>query len=229
LTIERMAPTLAELDLSHAIVLMRGPTSAVDPAFAAIGRAPTYIHASKKDDSAPIAPPTPTEPTPDEDPTHVEIARALTDQSAAGSLAFTIAPGYAAGSIGSCNANGPMVAGALGYHFDPRDVVGVHVSFASLSGTCVPTSLTSSAFELAGYLQGIVLDRLWGAFTLGLHADATTMGTQSWNVGVGTGLVVGVDVYKRRRHRIGVMGSAMSVLGTSSGYTMFSVGVAYRQ
>jgi zinc protease len=225
LTIDRAMPSIAEIDLSKALVAMRGPRDELERAFAALGRQPTYVHADVVDEEDPLAHDEPESgfvQHRDDSTSLSDIEPALTTQRPAGSpWGFAVAASYGTGTFASVGVSGPVFLANVGHRFDRHDSFGIQLSVGSLSG---PNGLAVTPFEADVFIQAVALDRLWGAILVGVHADSSNMTTG--NVGLGTGVQVGVDVVKLRGHRLGVTASA---LAETNGYTLYSVGLAYRR
>jgi zinc protease len=246
LTIDGMAATLAELDLSRAAVVMRGPAAEIDTAFDVLGRKATHLLAAAADHDAPEpAPATTTRSSRDDDayPTSLsDLADALTEQGAARAASpftVTIAPGYETGRLtGLAGVDGYSVAADFGYRLDQITALGLHVSIGHVSGSYdtgafVPELHPFDVVPLgiSGFLQGTGYDRLWGAVLVGIHFDRFTDGDShqsAWYRSLGVGVQGGVDLVKFQRHRLGAYGRVESELISDTSYAAFTLGVAYR-
>ena len=236
LTVDAMTQTFAELDLARAIVVMVGPKPEIDPAFATLGREPTYIAAVAVAERARHAPHTAAEFS--EDPVYRgEITDALAGDAEPRRLAFGLAAGFATGDVNHDSASGIHVAVDIGFHIDSDTALGVELGAGYLSGSydtgdftpiLHPISVMPVDVDLFAQVSGYA--RLWGAAFAGLHLDhVVDDGAGSWTNGIGIGLQGGVDLWRPGRERLGIFGRAESVLGSGTSFAAFSIGVAYHR
>jgi hypothetical protein len=231
LTVDAMAAAVAELDLARAIVVMAGPEAGIDPAFAALGRTPTYVDAAKPSHEAHRVH---TASEFSDDPVYrTEITEALAGDKAPRRLALGAVAGVSTGDVNHDGVSGMRVAADVGLHIDADTAVGLELGTGYLSGTYdagefAPMfhaiSVMPVDFALFARVSGH--DRLWGAAFAGLHLDhVVDAGVGAWTEGIGIGLQGGVDIWKR----IGLFGRVDSVLASGTSFSAFSLGVAYRR
>ena len=233
LTWPAMAPVLADLDLAHAAVLVRGPRAAVDAGFAALGRTPQLVAA------APAPPPAPEHDRLPDDLFDFEIPqefdRALSEQGPATDVGVTAAAGYlTTGYINRNGADGPAASLDIGVHTDATTTVGLHGAIASISGTEVVGAgvqpYSATPIDIAAQVSVTAYDRLWGGLFLGVHLDdLAEMATSSWTGGLGAGLDGGVDLVKLGHERLGVFALLEGELGGGEGYSGAMLGIALRR
>jgi zinc protease len=239
LTIDALGPTLADLDLAKAAVMIRGPQDDVDKGFAALGRTPRMV-AIDKDVVAKAELPEPSEHHHrSESVKHLE--RALTEQASKPALTLTAGVGYGASQLVEPDetvvyhcCSGAMLIAEIGYRYDPKHAVGLHLGFGSLSGNegdgfaLIPMS--AKAYDIDAFAQASGYDRLWGAAFIGAHIDDVTIddGKYLSGTGIGIGLEGGVDVVHVNQHRIGAFLRVDGTLMTASGYASATLGLAYR-
>jgi zinc protease len=226
-TIENIGSVLADLDLTQASVMMAGPTTDVEHAFAVLGRKPTFV-----------------DPDPDRDDpidTHVpDVGRveAISLRPARPLSTWTLAvmPGYTFGSVSDHGATGYTLTFEIGVGADKSQSVGVHATIGSISGSYMSSMIgdvhpfTLVPIQIDAYARGTAYNVLWGSVFAGLHiglySDSGPSGTSETDVGLDVGAEVGVDVLRYQRHHLGVFARAETVLGGSTDVT--SVGLRYR-
>ena len=236
LTIDRMQPVLAELDLANAVILMRGPAVTVDAAFAVLGRTPERI-----------APTVVAAITEDEDPldhgseTDLDVEDALTLQRPTKRFTFGVSAGYGTGALFEGeDVTGASLTAHVGYNVSRINAVGLQLSAGSLSGTYdKPYDPNNGPIEMSrkaidGFVQFTLFDRITGGATLGLCVDdislagprASEMPVTFSSVGVGGYLAL--DLVKIASHRLTLYGRAETEFISTPGLTLFSVGLGYR-
>ena len=232
LTIDAMAPTLAELDLPHAAIALRGPRDAIEQGFGALGRTPTYVKKVPQGDL--VDPPRASEP---DDEFVGELADALTEHKSFDrppSLALGVTASYMAASVVDHDADGFAFAGEIGHNFDQHAAIGLHLGIGKLGGTFIdgalapPVPFTLVPIDVKAYAVGTAYERFWGEAMLGLHLDRLAEATTSWHAGIGVDLDVGVDLVEVGGFRLGTfVGGRMVVGGDDS--TALVAGLAYRK
>jgi hypothetical protein len=235
LTIEDMAPALADLDLRRAAVLMRGPEPEVESAFAVLHRKPTYIHVGSSDDEEPGTAAAGTRRS--RDPLYYsDLSDSLTAQSTPRTFTLSVAGGYTTGTWGDYDATGGSLAGNFGFQFERGDTGGLHLAISELGGsfmtgmaTPVVHSFVLTAFDVSGYVQATAIDRLWGGAFAGIHVDRMSEQATVWNADLGLGLEGGVDILKYNGQRFGVYGRLQAELLTEARNPMLTFGLAYRK
>ena len=243
LTIDAMAATLA-VDLARAVVLMRGPAAALEAAFGVLGRRPDHVRADPAVPGTRAADPgSPASSSGARRSDADAIGRledALTEQGPPPRFTFTLAAGYAAGTVLRHGVGGLTLTGEVGYRLQRTTAVGLHLSLGQLHGT-YDTGRFGPYIEdlrpvevlpigIGGYLQAIAYDRLWGAFLVGLHLDRVTDdGLTSWDRSLGIGVQGGVDILKLRGHRLGAFERIDGELLSDASYAAITFGLAYRR
>ncbi|MDB4960526.1 MAG: Peptidase, family [Myxococcales bacterium] len=240
LTIEHMTPTLAELDLSRAVVLMRGPLTEIDHAFAVLGRTPTYVKADPSendrketaaaltDDSSPAAPLYTS-----------DLEDSLTEQGPPSRLTLQLTPGYSYASLGERGVTGFDLAGHVGYRLQRTSSLGLQLSIGKVSGTYNrgrlgeyvfdPAPLEVMPVSIAGFLQASGYDRLHGAVLLGVHYDRVTDdGTAVWRRAFTLGLEGAVDLAAFDQHRLAIYLRLEGQPLADESYASLTLGLGYR-
>ncbi len=236
LTIGDMAATLAELDLSRAIVLMRGPRADLDRSFAALERTATYVEAPNSTaDNVPAM--TAREDADESTPTDVEAP--MTMQKLTPAFTGMIGLSTASGSLLGHVVVGWSVAGHVAYRVSEGAAVGVAVSVGYLEGTYgtkyPPTTgnpLNIVPLGVLGVVQLAGFRRLWGAAMAGLILDIVSDDPKpaAWFPSIGVGIEGGIDVLKLAGgHRFGVFGRIEGVFVSDTPYSATTLGIAYRQ
>ena len=235
LTIDDMTGALADLDLTHAAILMRGPAGAITDGFGVLGRTPSFIRDAGHDAEDPNA--RPQTPRRGDDESFVHFADALTDQGPPSSWALEVTTGYASATLGDHGATGVTVSGALVERFTTNDAAGFLASIGYESGSYAPDmgfgtprSLEILPIDLAGVAQATAFDRLWGSVQLGLHLDhVIDNDVDAWHAGIGAGLEGGVDIFRHGPHRFGVFARVQGELLATPTYVAFTGGLTYRR
>jgi zinc protease len=235
LTIESMATTLADLDLSHATIQMTGPTVDVDAAFTALGRKPeSFVRAI--DDENPLR----TIDTTREAETFSlsDLAEPLTGQPPSTRLRLTAVPfSLATGKVLDHGVSGYAFAIGGEFRLDRTTSVGLLGSIGYLDGTYETDDLIAQRIpisvlpiSISASLGSSAYDRVWGRFSVGFHANQVTDGDEEsgWDKGIGIGLQGGVDILKLGRHRAGLVAAFETDLFTTASTYHLSLGVAYR-
>ncbi|HEY5923587.1 MAG TPA: insulinase family protein [Kofleriaceae bacterium] len=253
LTFDQLKPILAELDLSRAVVLMRGPDAHVKSAFQLLGREPTLVALDQAalDADEPIVPLTKSKRSRDQRLQFYEMDYAITDQGPAtkgwleldaflaytgSTLNNTLPPGQSVPIEGG--PGGPSIGAEVGLRFRARFSAGLHASLGYLSGTypmrAAGVEFGSKSYslipiDLGAYLHMQPLDKFWAGFLLGVHTGGLRFDTdREWNAGLGFGFEAGYDVMGRNNHWLSVMLRATASRGTDLGGTL-GIGVAYRR
>lgn len=250
LTVDNMTTALADLDMTHATIFMRGPQEAVQHAFDTLGRTPTLL---KQD--------TVSRDLDDDDEkrtggtrkgSDADFGVALTDQSKLSGWTFTLAPTYVLGRVVGNLTNDPNATGItidccsgvgllaeVGIRADQKTALGLRFSASTQSGKRNITFQTGnydiqlSNFDAAAFLQTMGYDRLWGELFLGVHFDfldyahvGASTRTSTSKTGMLAGLEGGFDILNLDGKRIAVLASVMGTM--PSGYSAFLVGIALR-
>jgi zinc protease len=246
LTLEDMGATLAELDLSRAVVLARGPADGVRRVFDEIGATPTeirvdHVAADAADDDPPEAHPRPGARR-DRD-LEIDSGYALTTPGIINRIALALHVNYTSGSVDEpdnqyqySDTTGTTFAAEVGYRITPNHAVGFHVATGTLTGTSrmglgLTEALEVVPVDLALFLQGRGLGRFWGGALIGFHFDRVRLGDREghWRAGLGVGLEAGLDVVQWRGHGLGLGGRVRGVLGSPTGYGELTLGLTYRR
>jgi hypothetical protein len=239
LTIDALGPTLADLDLAKAAVMIRGPQDDVEKGFAALGRTPRMIDITTGTVAKAEVPERSAHHHREQ---HFEnLERSLTEQVSKPAVTITAGIGYAATQLVEPTdrivyhcCSGAEIIAEVGYRFDARHAVGLHLGFGSFSGNeadafaMIPMS--AKAYDIDVFAQATAYDRLWGAAFVGAHIDDVTIddGTHGSATGIGLGIEGGVDVVHLNQHRIGAFLRVDGTLMTPSGYAAATLGLAYR-
>jgi len=243
LTVDDLAPLLAQLDFTHALFALRGPKPVVTAMLAAVGRTATVLPSTPPSADTDDEPETKaaTAPTADDDDKLDlnDLAPAITVARSPSHYTVAVAAGYTTGSINDLDVSGFSVAGQLGYQFDNITSFGFHVDAGYSTtdytvgfNTPIAHHISVMPLDLALYIQGDAFGRVWGEFFGGLHldqyGDSTAMSTQAWNTGLVVGLGAGLDVYKARGFRVDLYGRLQGVVMTDTGFSAFTGGAAVR-
>lgn len=237
LTIAAMSAALAEIDLSRAAIVMRGPAASIDAAFAALGRTPRRVIGDVEDpfaaQDAPIV-------FPDQERVYPsEIEDALTLQRRGRSYSFGGSAGYATGKIlQRTGISGPRASIHGGIRLDETKSVGLHASITTIEGTYNAGTEVSPRLEpiearilsAGGYMHVTAYDRLYGGLIATVNADKTTVNRLSIfrSTGVSVGLEVGIDIVRIGQHRFGALVHLEGELATDASWAGGSFGVGYR-
>jgi zinc protease len=245
LTIDQLRTALDDLDLSRAILVMRGPRTEVDRAFAVLGRTPSYVQvtdlerdlrAERAEKGATTRSDTGRED--DERLRPSDIEDALTTQGPRNPLTLAVMPAYTLSRFLGGSARGISVAAGVGYRIDHRAAIGLRASVGSLEGESSEGRLVQRRHPLAvvplgltAYVHGTGYDRLWGGVYIGVHRDRFTEREQPswWQTSIGIGVEGGVDIVNLNGNRFGVFVRTESELGVDTVYTAFALGVGYRR
>ncbi|HEY5945060.1 MAG TPA: pitrilysin family protein [Kofleriaceae bacterium] len=236
LTIDGMASTIAELDLSRAAVLMRGPASDLESGFKTLGRTPVYVQTAPGELT--VAPPSAAAPigTTAAPVRMSDVQPALTDQPPP-RIALAVIVNATAGGVSEAAATTSGTGNTLvvhaGYRYQRNRSIGVRTSLGRFDGTddttITPREVRVMPFDLgaAWFASGKIW---WGAVSLGLHLDRVTGGTSHTYAGVGYSLEVGADFIHFGWSRIGIALALDAMSGRTSEYgsTTLSVGLVYR-
>ncbi|MGE5185014.1 MAG: insulinase family protein, partial [Acidobacteriota bacterium] len=233
-TIDDMAATLADLDLAHAAIEMRGPRAEVEAAFDALGRKPTFFAPDR-------APPRTAAAEDSEEETnlaHVERTAVHPPAPPPSSLTIMLQPGYAFASPEIADATGLAFSADIGFNLNEHQAVGVHAGFAYVGGLFHPPTASADSrvpfdvvpIDLAAFARGMAYDRLWGAVYAGIHADFTQqLADSASDVGLCFGAAAGLELLHVGRDHVGVFISTETELGGDAGYGGETIGVTYRR
>ena len=232
LTIDKLTTTLEDLDLSRAVIVLRGPRDTIDDAFAALGRTPNRVTAIRDHEHPTISS---SETSSDEDD-YAEIDDPVTRSARTGWM-FGTYLGYMVGYAAEHGAEGYGIAADVGYRFTRRLAAGAHVSLASIDGTYEPPQFAADPLEIAidttrvgAFLQAFSSDtRLWGSIVVG--ASSVTVkdnGMVTSDTSLGVGAYGGYEVARFSRHNVTVYGRLEADVESSTGYAAFAFGLGYR-
>ncbi|MEO8552722.1 MAG: hypothetical protein ABI678_22245, partial [Kofleriaceae bacterium] len=234
LTVDQVAPALADLELRRAVIGMRGPEAAITPALATLHRTATLVAPP-----APAKPAPPSSPAPfvfedDERVSPGDIEDALTGTPSEPHLANSFAVGYSSGSAGGHDVSGTTLAIDVGYRFDATTSLGAHLETGYtnadfLAGT-IMHHLTAIPVEVGAFARAESRQRIWGSVFFALHFlhEADDVDTR-WTNGITAGLEAGIDIYRIRLQYVSLYGRLQSVLLSDSGFDVFTVGLAVRR
>jgi zinc protease len=255
LTIEQMTPILANLDLSRAAMVMRGPADPIKAAYAVLGREPTAVkfdQTAARDDADEPPQASVASRSSDDDWIYVsELEESLTDQSLSPRplLEINVSANFAASTVSKLvppgesqsvdtSASGFTFVGQVGLRFARRFSAGASLSIATLSGTydkerfgvVVETpSYHLMPIDLGVFLHARMLDRVWGGLLLGVHRIGTRFTDEtSWSNGIGLGVEVGYDVFHFGPHWLSVLVRGTTGYRADIGSGGISFGVGYR-
>jgi len=242
LTIEQIAPSLAAIDLSRALIALRGPEPVVTAVLAALGRTATVLPASAPTADTDEDPPStaPAESADDDRLDLRDLEPAITEERSTGHLTVAAAAGYTVGSVNDLDVSGASVAGQIGYQLDSITSFGLHVDagYAATSysvgfNNVIEHRVTAVPIDLAAYIQGDALGCIWAEVFAGLHldrfSDVGNMTTLAWETGLTAGFGAGLDVYRTRSLRLGLYGRLQGVLMSDTGFSAFTAGLALRR
>ncbi|NVB83959.1 MAG: insulinase family protein, partial [Kofleriaceae bacterium] len=232
LTIDDMTNALGDLDLTRALVLMRGPEGDVKSAFEALGRTPKVIafDQAAADDAAddPNAGRDAATSTRDESDgfSFSDVETALTYQPVRldTRLSLTVMPTLSVAIIDTKNKHfetqcciGGAVFAHIGYRFDATLTLGLQLGIGRTTGTyTVDTLPGTGSLSLTPIDIGVLAEgnmgQLWGNASVGVHIDhggvpdmaRGEVNTMSNNTGLGIAIGGGVDVMRFGMHRLGV-------------------------
>ncbi len=233
LTIEAMAPALADLDLDRAVVRMRGPASALDPAFAVLGRTPTYMPAVAASTTAVLAPaPTPRARVRD-GLTLADIEPAITTPYVPPTTTVLVGAGFSLGHTGEHDTQGATVVAELLHHVDAHSALGVHAAVGiQQAASVVPpfpkapeAGFTFVPIDLAVCARASGASGIWGGVYAGLHVEES--GPAGWSAAAGAGVVGGVELLSHPR--LGLFGQLQATLLADPGYFALTLGLTYRR
>ncbi|HEX5060985.1 MAG TPA: insulinase family protein, partial [Kofleriaceae bacterium] len=254
LTIDQMAPLLAELDLSRAAVLMRGADEPIRQAFAVLGREPTRVHMEQVQvaEDASEDPPLSTTQTPHfQRITFNDIDYAITDQGAAAKsplevgLAVTLAIGTVPDLFPGMQTlpvegspSGVMVSGEVGLRFRARFSTGLQLGIGRFGGSYGLTSggvaydylpYSIVPIDVAAYLHMTPLANVWAGFLVGVHHDGIAFDAdRTWTRSVGIGIEAGYDVYSLGPNSVAIVARATGAYGGADpNLGSIGIGVAY--
>jgi len=256
LTIDAMTPVLAELDLSRATVLMRGPGDSLSGAFAKLERQPTPVRFDQAAQDALENPPSSTNDdaakAPEERIQFTDIEDAITDQTFATQSRVEV---VAAATITTAEVNNLLAPGTTmqvieggpfggglhleaGWRIRKRFSAGLYLAGGSLGGSYMEKAVgvdfmehpySVLAVEGGAYAHIRARDRIWAGLTLGANANGLRFdGERSWTVGTSIGAEVGVDIKSFfNRHSLAGFLRVNTSIGAAYGWGALSLGVAY--
>jgi zinc protease len=257
LTIDKLAPILAELDLSRAAMLVRGPEEPVMSAYALLGRQATLVRA---DAAAADDLDDPNDPrTAQRDRANrvqrvrfSDLEDSLTDQSLAPmppleiNVQLTLATSNTSNLIPptqivpvETGGAGFNLVGEVGYRFARRFSAGLGASIGRQSASygkkqagvvyeTVPYTIIPVDLGLFAHTRPF--DRVWAGFLVGVHYDQTRFAEEhAWHRGLGLNVELGYDVAHVGSHWLSVVARATASYGSEIGYGALAAGVAYRR
>ena len=230
LTIEAMAPALGDLDLAQAVVLMRGPASALDPAFAVLGRTPAYLPATTATTAALAPAPTPIARVRD-GITLADIEPAITTPYVPSATTVLVGAGFSLGHTGERDTQGTLVVDLL-RHVDARSALGVHAAVGLQQAASVVPPLpkapearfTFVPIDLAVCVRASGSYGIWGSIYAGVHVEQSD--PAGWSAAAGAGVMGGVELLSHPR--LGLFGQLQATLLADPGYFALTLGITYR-
>jgi zinc protease len=237
LTLDDIAPVLADLDLDKAAILMAGPPAEVDAAYAALGRKPVRVDAGPSAKEKPDA--APAQQTYYRDGLGFnpeDIEDAITKQHPGSRFLLTARAGYATARVHDQSASGPTAAISAGYRLDLSTTVGVQAFAGKLGGLrdvglvgpmLIPVEITS--IEIGAFAQ-VNRGRLWGQFYGGPQRSRVLdeeKSTVSWVLGLGA--FGGVDIMKLGGNRLGLGIDVSAEPFAASNYVALGLSLTYRR
>ncbi len=210
LTIDAMAPTLAELDLSRATVLMRGPAAELAASFAALGRKPTYVEGSfvvPPSSAATLDAPLGTTSGPVR---RSEVEPALTERPPTRLLVMAglhVLAGTFEEDMQSAGGAGKGFSLHGGYRLRRGVAAGARIAVADYNGeNDASYKFAVQAIDAGGFVRLRGRRGYWLEGTLGLHLDhiSDRLATRT-NASLGYGVAVGSDLLFRGPARFGAM------------------------
>ncbi len=235
LTIDQETSALADLDLGHALIWLRGPEATVTEVFSSLGRTPTVIiHRPLAAIPRAVAGSSSSD---DDEGQHItldEVEPALSQQRASQPLAIGVEAGFASGSVSDTDVSGFSVAGQVGYRIDDTTTIGGYFGLGRVTGSyqsdvsMPPHEVTNVPLDLAGYARATAYDRLFGLVFMGLHVNfASDNGTAVRDSGIGAGLGVGIDLWTSTHDRLAAYAAVQGELLTDVGYVAATLGLGY--
>ncbi len=234
LTIDAMASTLADLDLSYAAIQLMGPAAEMDAAFGALGRtAKHFATPAKAKKLAKLE-----DSTDDDRVSLSDLVDPLTGRPPSTRLRLTVVPfALGLGKVLDHSVGGYSFAIGGEFRLDRTTSVGLLGSIGVYDGTydtddliAMSVPISVMPISLGASVGSSAYDRIWGRFSVGFHANLVTDGDQAsgWDTGIGVGLQGGVDILKLGRHRAGLVAGFETDLFTKTSTTQLSLGLAYR-
>ncbi|HEY4180143.1 MAG TPA: insulinase family protein [Kofleriaceae bacterium] len=245
LTIAAMPDVLADLDLAHAEIVMRGPPKDVDAAFAAVGRTATRVAIAADDDNdSPFTAPPAVKDVGDQQLKMGDYEDAITSPRIQKAVSGSLLAGYGFGQVDQKSFSGYQIAAEGGIRF-PFATVGLHVDFGQFSGTYQTTNgntnvqnkIADTNIGLDAYLHGEAYDMLWGGVMLGVRFDKPKDELllpsievmplpNTWTTGFDIGLEGGVNVVSVGLNHLAVYTrvNAEAVAGNSVYAVTFGLG-----
>jgi hypothetical protein len=226
---DRMSATLADLDLSRALIWLHGPDDAVTSGFVALGRTPVRIRfdpaskAVEQNDGITV-----------ESATHRyrdtrprDLADPLTRPSSPFHFVYAVAAGGSLATIehttpftrSADSYTGVNVATELGYRVHGPTRFGLQLDAAALAG---PAS-TLTMVDVAPFIDVPLTEPFWAGAFAGLHAEHDSEA----QIGAIVGAKLGLDVVPLKHHWISIFGQYAYVLESSSDYGAMTFGLAY--
>jgi hypothetical protein len=232
LTLEAVSSALGDLDLTRAVVLMRGPHDDVDRAFASMGRTAKRITAVRDDED-------PNGDDDDDDDTF-SVEAANDEGKPRGPLlpwTFSVFGGYSVAYARDQGLEGFGLSANLGYRLSRKLTVGARASIADLDGSYEGTSLAGDKLKIsatpitvAGFVHAVAQERLWGGAFAGVNITSVTDNHMPHSVnGFSVGLEGGYDVARFSKHHLAVYGRLETEVSSSPGFAAFTFGFGYRR
>jgi zinc protease len=225
LTVERMAPALADLALDGAAIVMRGPKAEVTRAFAVLGRTPEMFATRSADSEEPELSAQDSASSDDDD-----------DESSSARLLLGVAATYSSASVRDTDLTGTGLSLHVGANIENSVTAGLLISYASYAGMHeVPYKGTQplelEPFAASLFVQRTFLDRIWASALIGFHFDGLVLEKevgQTWNTAFSVGLEAGVDIVRWQGHRLTAMGRYITEVDSSAEYSALTLGLGYR-
>lgn len=236
LTLDDMTETLAALELPRATILMSGPETEVNGAFAVLSRKPTYIAADVTPSDA-VGPSVvaPAFVSPEQRVRRSDLVVSLTKQPPP-QLTFSLQIGGTVASVAGDEApsgallTGYTLSGTVAYHVGSSSVgalFGVGVLDGELTDSTPPLSIRAIPIDVLALVHSVSGSR-WLDGLVGVHFDQLNNGTTTWRSGLMYGARLGIDIHILRGHRVGVGLGWQSTFASAADYGALTLSLSYR-
>ncbi|HTL38268.1 MAG TPA: insulinase family protein [Kofleriaceae bacterium] len=230
LTIERISPSLVDIDLSRAAVWMHGPPDVVGRGFEILGRKPTRMafdpatRTVEQDDGS--SDDIVLQPYVDNVPR--QLADPLTTRSTPFRFIYALALGASFATIEHVTAakrmsdsyTGAAATVEVGYRRHGPIRFGIRGDAAALAGSAD----TLAMFDVAPFVQSPLAAPFWlGAFA-GVHGEHD----MSSRIGAVFGGELGLDLIPVKHHWLGLFGQYAFIMNGDSHHGALTFGLAYR-
>jgi zinc protease len=229
LTIDDMEPTLAELDLAQATVLLSGPKSELESTFAVLGRRPTFIESPNAEAAA--AGPSTIAPAFEAQEQHVRVGDlepSLTYQPPPPRY-LELSLGYLSGRAeNGVDFSGPQLAGGIGHRWRPGIKLSATLAFARMTTTIDTGTMTRDTtvmpFDARGSLRFETNQGFLGLL-VGLHLDLLD---DKWRAMPAYGLEYGGS-HEWGKNELGLVLRWESTFLADASYRALSLHLLYRR